>query len=85
MSQFFDFNEVKNIGEYVFYQDKLENIDLTTVESIGKYAFSENMNLLDITIPVSVSVIDTHAFASSGATNVNLENARIFTLESSED
>ena len=55
----------------------LETIDLTTVQTIGEYAFSENMKLSDVTIPVSVTEIETHAFASSGVATFTLNNELI--------
>ena len=54
-------DEITVLPQYVFYGTKIQKVDLNNVSVIGAYAFSES-ELKEVTIPLSVTTVDSHAF-----------------------
>ena len=54
-------DEITELPQYVFYGTKIKKVDLNNVSAIGAYAFSES-ELKEVTIPLSVTTVDSHAF-----------------------
>lgn len=65
---------VKSIGDYAFYESKLQNIDLSNIETIGNYAFYHNqlqsVNLKD------VETIGDYAFSQNQIQSANLNGVK---------
>ena len=66
------FANVENIGQYAFMGTALEEVDLTTVKSIGGSAFSGVKSLRTITFGENLTSIDGAAFEGTGIEEVTI-------------
>ncbi len=58
---------VKSIGDYAFAKTSLSSIDLSGVESVGDYAFSDCIQLASITFTDSLSTLGDYVFMNTTA------------------
>lgn len=59
---------VTAIGEAAFQGARMQSIDLGAVSAIGEYAFADCANLVSVTLPDTVALVEDHAF--SGCANL---------------
>lgn len=66
---------VETIDDCAFYGNKFSTVNLgSNVKTIGKYAFSLNWSLQNITLPESVTSVGQYAFSNTGISKVIVLN-----------
>ena len=69
---------MKTINDYAFANSKITSISIPdSVESIGRGAFYECANLMEISVPNHITGIRSYAFTESGLTYAGIENENV--------